>query len=691
MPSPRGSGRRGPPPGLLALTALVALLLGTPPPAGAAPSLQGRNPRLGLVHVDLMDLHAVRLPDRPPEDRETLPAEQVAERYRRAVESGVGWHRWSVYWDLVERAGTDTWGVTDGIVARDVAHGLATLAVLQGNQPSAVHLVGAPEKLGEPAFLRADGAPTDDPAEAAQPNPANRWARFVAAVVGRYRPGGELARLRGWAAGVGVRAWQIGNEPNLPGFWRGTPAEYARLLEVAALVIEWLDPGATVVHGGIADDGNAAAWYGQFLDALLARAAVSPLPARYGYYFDKVAWHWYRAPSYLATSPATARALLAARKLPERPLWVTELGVPVGSEAPGPCWDRASPGRVTTAEQAGFVWQGLAEALAAGAENVFFFQLYDDCGNGPTSYDAFGLVRNHTGNRCWTPPDQGCWNLDATPPGSPRPAFAALQTAARQLAGARPAGGVAAIGGAAGTRGVVFRRPDGARVTVAWAIRGGEQGAAVGAAGAAATAYTLDEAGQVVALPLGASGGRLGLRLPGVTNQNHLAGRPIMAGRPVILVEGGRAGGPIQVAPPAGAAPAGGEAGAAAARAPAPARPADRKPPSFAQLFTLPATSPPLVVLTVVAADEDGRLGAVELYGRRGIGSAGAPGEWQRLIPETAWPGSPRTGQLQLPFVGRAGERWSFAVRVRDVAGNWTALPTAAQASTRLVGSTPGR
>jgi hypothetical protein len=672
---------------------LLGLALAAPAnaqPRAAAPASAAtapRNPRLGLVHVDVMDLHAVRLPDRPPEDRELLSAADIADRYRRAVESGVGWHRWSMYWDLVERAGTDTWGVTDGMVARDVAHGLATLAVLQGNQPGVAYQAGAPEKLDEPAFLRADGSATDDPAEAAQTNPANRWARFIGAVVTRYRPGGELAKARGWAAGTGVRAWQIGNEPNLPGFWRGTPAEYARLLEVAYLVAKWLDPTATVIHGGIADDGNAADWYGRFADALKARAVVSPLPARFGYYFDKAAWHWYRSPAQLATGPDKARAILAAHGLPAKPLWVTELGVPVLSEAPGPCWDAASPGRVTTAEQAGFIWQGLAEALAAGAENVFLFQLYDDCGNGPASYDAFGLVRNHAGNRCWETPPQGCWNLDAAGPGSPRPAFAALQFAARVFAGARA---VAVSSPAnAGWRQAAFTRADGARVAVAWATRAGDQAAAIAAPAGGGTLYGIDADGNVTSgSKQVAAAGRVGLRLPGVTNRNGIAGRPILGGRPVILVTGGGAIG-LLTAPSAVEAPAPGGAAAAPgapAQAPAPLTGGrDRVPPALAWISTLPVTSPPRLDLTLMAGDADSGLGAYEVYAARGPKAPGAR-DWQRIVGETAWPGgNPRTGQVRVPFTGKPGETWFFAARVRDKAGNWSARPTRPQAGTVVV------
>ncbi len=189
-----------------------------PPPAAAHPATQSaaRNPRLGLVHVDVMDLHVVRLPDAPPEDRAVLPAADIADRYRRAAESGAGWHRWSAYWDLVERAGTDTWTVTDGMVARDAAHGLSTLMVLQGNQPGVRYQAGAPEGLDQPAFLDAAGAGTDDPAQAARTNPANRWARFVGAVVDRYRPGGAFAQAQGAGSNAASATGRSATSPTCP-------------------------------------------------------------------------------------------------------------------------------------------------------------------------------------------------------------------------------------------------------------------------------------------------------------------------------------------------------------------------------------------------------------------------------------------------------------------------------------------
>lgn len=666
---------------------LVAMLAGPagPPPAlagpGHAPAAQASpNPRFGLVHVDGLDLHAVRFPDRPPADREALTPDVVADRYRRAAESGAGWNRWSLYWDLVERSGQMSWAASDGIVARDVAHGLRTLAVLQGNQPGVVVMDGAPEGLGAAIFTRADGGASDDPAGAAAVNPANRWAAYVDAVAERYRPGGELARARGWGADAGIGAWEIGNEPNLRAFWRGTPAEYARYLEVAYLVIKRRDPQAVVMHGGIADDAGAQAWYAQFLDALKARAAASPLPARHNHYFDKAAWHWYRSPSLLETGPDRARALLAERGIPAKPIWVTEAGLPIWSEHPGPCWDPASPGRANLAEQAGYIWQALPEALAAGVETLFYFQLYDDCGNGPTSYDAFGLVRNHAGNQCWAAFDRPCWQMDPKVAGAPRPAYAAFQVVARELRGARL---VRQTPAAAGGRRLVFARPD-ARVTVAWSA-GGAQALALDAGAGSATLYTIDPAGAVAMRTLAAAGGRFTVGLPAPSNHNGIGGRPIVAGLPVILVERGAGG----VSADAGVAAAAGAPGGGRTAPSAPAAARDVAPPVLAVVASLPATSASRFDVTVVAGDDGSGLDAFLVYAARGPALPRVAEDWKVVGSVRPWPGNRRADQVRVPFEGRPGETWYFAAQAGDRAGNWTSLPIGAQAVTRIAGGAP--
>lgn len=628
--------------------------------------------RFGLAHVELMDLHLERAPDGTVVERSILTAGELAERSRLARDAGIGRDRWSLYWDLVDRGSGYAWEVPDAMVARDVAAGLRPLVILQGTparhatagRPVAVPSVGGnrpygsdegarpapvqaspPRGLAEAAFLDGTGRPTDDPAVAVAANPANPWAAFVVAAARRYRPGGELARAAGWAPEAGVREWEIGNEPNLPHFWSGSPEAFARYLEVAYLAIAWVDPEAIVLHGGIADTEGAEAWFSRFLDALRARAAASDLPARHGYYFDRTAWHWYAYPTLLSEGPERVRRLLADHALPEKPIWVTELGIPVWSEHPGPCWDPASPWRATVAEQAAYVWLSAAEAVSAGVESLVYFQAYDDCGNGPGSYDAFGFLRNVAGNQCWTPPGHACWRFESSLAGTPRPAYHALAVAARELGNAellwRP------TPSSPQWQRVLFYQPPDRRVTVAWSWARSDTPVELSATGPSGVLYGLDASGNVTATSVEPTGGRHQVVLPGASNRNGPGnGAAVLAGRPVILVE------------------------------------RDEVPPFRARIEALPDLSPSRLALIVDAADGGTGIASTEVFAAE-LEAGGVP-RWRTVTGDAPWTAAARGGRVEVPFEGRAGVRYGFAVTARDRAGNVTGLPDAPQATTRI-------
>ncbi|MEO8082432.1 MAG: hypothetical protein ABI780_01280 [Ardenticatenales bacterium] len=510
-------------------------------------------------------------------------------------------------------------------------------------------LAAVPRGLDGPIFRYTDGGAGDDPARALAVSSDQPWALFVAAAVARYRPGGALGSARGWAAGDGVRAWEIGNEPNLSFFWSGTAAEYARYLQVADLAVHFVDSQATVLHGGIADTSGATAWYRQFMAALASRAAGSAaLAERYGWFFDAAAWHWYTYPRLLVDGPTSARALLAEHGL-TKPIWVTEMGVPVWDDYPGPCWDARSPHRATQKEQSAYLWQSLTEGVASDVAVMIAFQAYDDCGNGPASYDAFGLVRNHASNQCWQPPAQTCWRFDPATAGVPRPAFDAFRTAARELAGAtllwRPAA-------ADGWQRVLFYRPPQDRVMVLWNTTRDPLTVDVFSTGPAGTVFEAADDGRIVERAAAPAGGKYALRLPGATNRNTPgSGAAAMAGHPVIVVE------------------------------------RDTAAPFRSEVVPLPPTSPTAFDLVVRAADGGTGVGAVQLWAATADPAAG--GAWAPFGPERAWPASPLSGEAPFGFVGTPGTTYYFAVSARDRAGNRAVAPAVAQAWTRIDGVGP--
>lgn len=494
------------------------------------------------------------------------PEELVDEQqYANGVSTGATWNRWPLYWSGVEVSpGNFFWDRVDATVIGDINHGLNSNVILMGTPchyrddrcgASAAAPVDRPQgqlMLTEPETARPDGlyAPvftdgSDVPGPGKAINPGNVWARFVFTAVNRYKPGGVLAGAQGWGPGVGVRVWEIWNEPDLTFFWDGTPQEYARLLKVAYMAAKQADPGAQVMIGGLAYFEEDA-----FLELVLREFDRDPLAAAYGYFHDMVAVHNYfyswSSWSYVYRTETT----LAQRGL-QKDIWLNESGVPAWDDYPGPLWDPRSPYRGTMNETADFVIQSAFYATFAGADAIFHFQLYDGCGNQPAGTDfpphhgelclpqgplehcagdAFGLFRN--------PADAACFRQHPAPE-TPRPVFTAFRILAEELKGVEPLWRMHP-GGTNPTNGpmewIAFYRPEtGARVLGLWARLGEPQTAVVPAFGSSAR----------LIWPGGSTGtltpvnGAYTIPLPGATNLNAPWDSNLHAieGRPAILIE----------------------------------------------------------------------------------------------------------------------------------------------------------
>ena len=446
--------------GLLGTTLLLVTLLSSAAAAGNQSQVNS-SPSFGVVFISSAE-------DRLAGSGRT-PA-SIAQQYQNGLATGAGWNRWPIYWFNVEQSpGVFNWAAQDATVQDDLAHGLKLNAILLGTpgfyttdnlvqasraprlRPGTLSL-DAPERatplgLFEPVF--ADGTDAVGPGKA--PNPANKWAVFVTAVVNRYKPGGVLANMNGWPAGVGVTHWEMWNEPDLNIFWDASKEDYARLLKVGWLSAKATDGNAQILFAGLAnsyeDGGSKFNYYRDVLTIFAADPGAAPA----GYYHDILATHsyfhawksWYHVYRNLGTMRDFGF---------EKPIWLNETGVPAWNDYPGPVWDPASALRATTAEQADYVIQSALYALFAGADAYFHFQLYDGCGNQPagTNFpphngelcdennqyqgkpcagDANGLFRNPTDMLCFTQHPQ---------PGSARPNLAAFQVLTTYMQGVEP-------------------------------------------------------------------------------------------------------------------------------------------------------------------------------------------------------------------------------------------------------------
>lgn len=508
------------------------------------------------------------------------PADE--QQYQNGLATGATWNRWPIYWFFVETAPDQfDWSTVDTAVNGDVAHGLRTNAILLGTPGFYTTALARQPDPARPATLRnfsltatnsatpaglydpifSDGS--DAPGPGKRINPDNKWARFVHAAVTRYRPGGILAQANNWPAGAGVTHWEVWNEPDLPWFWDGSLPDYARLLKVAYLTIKQADPDAVVLTAGMA---NALPEYSNYYADVLAIYDGDPMAAQYNYFHDIFATHNYFDAWQSWFHVWRGGRVMGAYGL-EKPIWLTETGVPAWNDYPGPVWDATSALRATMSEQADYLIQNAFYALFAGADAYFHFQLYDGCGNQPPGTDfpphngelcdasgnlidnpdypcagdANGLFRN--------PNDAVCFTQHPGPE-SGRPNLAAYQVLTTYLRDVTPywrkrPGEEKCIGPGnvmvPGQEWIAFYQPaTGKRIVGMWALCGEGETAVIEATNPAGAALLIAPDGETQTLT--AHNGAYTIPLPGATNRNtHVDGSvpayyPI-GGRPFILVE----------------------------------------------------------------------------------------------------------------------------------------------------------
>jgi hypothetical protein len=347
----------------------------------------------------------------------------------------------------------DSWDFTgdDAAVQATRSAGLAVQGILIGT-PAWATAAGQKPGNGVPRGLYLD--PGDS---------RNLWADYVRATVAHYRDQ--------------VRIWEVWNEPDLAFFWSGSPADYYRLLQVAYQVISTLDPGATVLMGGMVDPGLG------FVRNVLANVqGQAP--------FDAAAWHAYGPARSVYTNLTNLRALLAQHGLGSLPIWVNESGFPASNPNGEP-------------RQAAFVLQTVAYAFAAGASKVLIYRASDD-----VLPKTYGLV---------------------SAAGVPRMGYVAFQVAAGELTH------VHAMTYLAGTNVERFVFYEGNRlVTMFWNRGSSDTQAELTASGTAAQVVDWMGNAQTVA----ATGGVLKLTLPGASyNTGVDAANSVVGGPPVMVVE----------------------------------------------------------------------------------------------------------------------------------------------------------
>lgn len=301
-----------------------------------------------------------------------------------ATRLGASWTRVRFQWAEVQADGPDDWepAVSDEQIEAELDAGREVIGLLIGIPDWARDRDDLPSGL----YL-----PDDDP--------DNTWSVFVREAVSRY-------------AGR-IDHWVIWNEPDIddpdaPGHtWDGTVEDFAQLQRVAYRVAREANPDA-VIHLAAVTHFWDPDYFGTLLDAL----GDDPDADANDFYFDVATAHLYFQPSGVYDVLSIFRQTMDARGL-DHPIWLVETNAPPIDDPYWrvPNWTLS----VTLYEQAAFVPQALAAALAAGAERIAFFKLMDTAEDRAANPEPFGLVRFDT---------------------SRRPAFDAYRVAIGRLAGA---------------------------------------------------------------------------------------------------------------------------------------------------------------------------------------------------------------------------------------------------------------
>ncbi|MBK8987951.1 MAG: hypothetical protein IPM39_18095 [Chloroflexi bacterium] len=282
---------------------------------------------------------------------------------RAANNLGVSWTRVRFQWAETQPDGPDSWKprVSDEQIDGEVAAGREVVGLL----------IGIPDWARDDNLLpRGLYLPHNDP--------GNTWAVFVREMVERYD--GR------------INHWIIWNEPDIddvaaPGHtWDGDIEDFIQLLRVAYLVAKESSPLAVIHLPAFTYFWNPD-YIGDFFDVLIAQ----PDAAANGYFFDVATAHLYFQPATIYDGIRILYDEMAARGLPWRPVWLVETNAPPMDDESWTVenWTLS----VTMTEQAAFIPQAAAAALAAGAERIAVYKLFDLRSDREANPEPFGLLR----------------------------------------------------------------------------------------------------------------------------------------------------------------------------------------------------------------------------------------------------------------------------------------------------------
>jgi hypothetical protein len=309
-----------------------------------------------------------------------------------AAAIGAGWTRVRFPWATLQPNNDGEWNnsfLTDDMLAAEIGAGREVVGMIVNTPFWALNDAAVP---GVPRGLTLR-----------ESDPGNVWATFVRQIVTRY-------------AGR-INHWIIWNEPDIwdpayPGrTWGGSVAEFFQLQRVAYNVAKAANPGAIIHLSAFTYFWDTNYGRTPFFSLLMDEIQKDVQAPSHNYYFDVASANLYFRVDNIYDLIAWHHGQMRARGF-DKPIWLTETNAAPSSDLKWPVGNPTFP--ITLEEQAAFMPQAIAMAIAAGADRIGVFKMIDTAGDRAANPEPFGLVRQDK---------------------SRRPAFTAFQVAANYLSG----------------------------------------------------------------------------------------------------------------------------------------------------------------------------------------------------------------------------------------------------------------
>ena len=211
-------------------------------------------------------------------------------------------------------------------------------------------------------------------------DPENAWGQFVHKTAAYY-------------ASRGVSRFIIWNEPDIEpdvyGFeFEGDLEDYFRLLKVAYLAAKSANPAAQIHLAGTTYWHDVNEGRTPFIERLLDRIDQDPEAQQYDYYFDVLSLHIYFRSQTVYDLVRRARTALDEHGLQHKAVWINETNA---APTDDPDWPVDRPVYdLDLAHQSEFLVQSAVLGLAAGAERIAVYKLYDQAL--PPAAESFGIL-----------------------------------------------------------------------------------------------------------------------------------------------------------------------------------------------------------------------------------------------------------------------------------------------------------